>query len=249
MGKRKTDAKAGTSSFVKMKLVPVGEKKVRNAAVRQSTLSRQLEKHIRHADPIVTAMSKSLPYITGLPRKKSKKLGSTASVAVQNAHLERYNNLERLRELSQYAAPPLPQPPPPQPPSSLPPPQSSTDDADVDVVVASVDLPKSYHKKFGQLVSFLEQNPTTVRKTGAGELVLDGRTLRGTSYDAAFRSLYVNTKNPAPGTRELLLRLKQLGVPKRIFSSKYAQSLYGQAGKGRPSSVRSRISGVLRVYK
>jgi hypothetical protein len=276
MVKAKKTVAPSSSPFMKMKLVPFDcEQKTKKKKPRKpysgnqkQKLSDELEKHVRHADPIVTAMSKSLPYIAGMPPMERKKLGSASSVAVQNAHLERYKNLERLRESAQFASPPIlppaplmssqpPPPPPPQPPS--PQPMSKTvesgidGDTSVNVMEPAVNIPKAQRKKFESLLSFLDSHPSKISRSGAGELVLDGRTIRGTNYNQAFRGLYVNTKESPPGLRELVVRLKRLGVPDRLFSSKNAKIVYDQIGHGKRSKAVKRVkrinqAPVLRVY-
>jgi len=270
MAKAKKVTTASSPPFMKMKLVPFDyEQKIQRqhncGHPKQTTTTAELEKHIRHADPIVTAMSKSLPYITGMPPKERKKLGSAASVAVQNAHLQRYKNLERLRESAQYASPPFlppaplttPQLPPPQPPPPPPPPtpfsqlKTSFDgDTSVNVIEPVVNIPKAQRKKFESLLTFLDGHPSKISRSSAGELVLDGRTIRGANYNQAFRGLYVNTKESPPGLRELVVRLKQMGVPDRLLPSKNAKIVYGQVGSGKKSKVVKGVkrAPILRVY-
>jgi len=262
---QKTDA----SPFMKMKLVPFcceqkPKKKPRKPYVdnQKRKLSYELEKHVRHADPIVTAMSKSLPYIAGMPPNERKKLGSASSVAVQNAHLERYKNLERLRESAQFTSPPIlppaplmstqlpPLPPPPPSSPSKPVEPAFNGDTSVNVMEPAVNIPKAQRKKFESLLSFLDDHPSKISRSSAGELVLDGRTIRGTNYNQAFRGLYVNTKESSPGLRELVVRLKRLGVPDHLISSKNAKVVYGQVGRGKKSKASKRIkqAPILRVY-
>jgi hypothetical protein len=248
--------------FMKMKLVPAGAGRANKKTTPHAPFSYDLEKQVRYADPIGSAMAQSLPYIDGLPAKQRKYLGSDTTNAVQNAHLQRYKQLERLRESSEYTTPPVLQPAPPE---LLPPPLPSVhpqakpyaDDRDEGKAFTmwDINLPKKYSKKFGRVLTQLDEMSDSVGRTRAGELVLDGHTLRGTNYSSAFRSLYVNTPVPAPGARELLLHLKRRGVAKTLFSSKYAQMMYGQAGSGRRrkrvSRSGSRIgsrAAILRVY-
>jgi hypothetical protein len=253
VSKKRNEKTLQSAPFMKMKLVPAGRKRVgggeRRSIVRDTgskvSFNDQMEKHIRHADPIVTAMSQSLPYITGIPTSQRKKLGSATSVAMQNAHLDRYKKLEELRESAQYASPPIqPAAPPPQPSAVLPQAISqSTDDGNytAGTTLQVANMPRKYGKKFHQVLAFLDNVPSAVGRSRSGELVLDGRALRGTNYDSAFRGLYVTTNVPAPGARELLMHLKRLGVPKTAFSSKFAHTVYGQGGTGRRMAV-------LRVY-
>jgi len=288
---KKTSALPSSSSspFMKMRLVPFADKqkkkKIRKPYIvnqnRTQKFTDDLEKHVRHADPTVTAMSRSLPFITSMPPKERKKLGSSASVAIQNAHLERYKNLERLRESAQFASPPILPPAPlmssqppeqslpplpqplPLPPSQPPPrPMSKTKesisfddkDASVNVMEPTVNIPKAQRRKFESLLSFLDSHPSRIGRSSAGELVLDGRTVRGTNYNQAFRGLYVNTKESPPGLRELVVRLKRLGVPDRLISSKNAKIVYGQIGQGKRMKAVKRVvkrvnrAPVLRVY-
>jgi len=285
--KKKTSAlpssppSSSSSPFVKMRLVPFASKQKKHQRkpnmvnqTQKQKLADELEMHVRHADPIVTAMSRSLPFITSMPPKERKKLGSSASVAVQNAHLERYKNLERLRESAQFASPPIlppaplmssqpPQqllPPLPPPPSPSPRPMPKTKDsssfdgdASVNVMEPTVNIPKAQRRKFESLLSFLDSHPSSIGRSSAGELVLDGRTVRGTNYNQAFRGLYVNTKESPPGLRELVVRLKRLGVSDRLISSKNAKLAYGQIGQGKRSKTVKRVkpvnqAPVLRVY-
>jgi hypothetical protein len=272
-----------TLPFTKMKLVPIElpvkknhKKKKRefiDVAPKNMMSTDVLEKHIRHADPIVTAMSRSLPYISGMPPTQRKKLSSSMSVAVQNAHLARYKNLERLRESTQYSAPPIAHHPslmdtqtlPPLPPPMATPVKNVAVGGDVDgvdgdgdaVLEVNINVPRTQKKKYSKLLSFLDKNSSSsIGKTRAGELVLGGRTLRGTSYNQAFRGLYVNTVDSPPGLRELVGHLKSLGMPAQLLSSKNAKLAYGQAGSGRKmrrAALVSRqtfvkLSPVLRVY-
>lgn len=263
---------------MKMKLVPAYAGRVNKKKTAPNVPSSyDFEKQVRHADPIVTAMARSLPYIGRLPAKQRKYLDSDTAVAMQNAHLHRYKQLERLHESSEYAAPHVLKPAPPElllPPSPSPAPTTSAsaypkDESAADVhdnvedkvfAMWDVNLPKKYTKKFSRVLTHLDGMTDSVGRTRDGELVLDGRTLRGTNYTSAFRSLYVNTNVPAPGARELLLHLKRQGLAKNLFSSKYAQTLYGQGGSGRrrrkrvnrsgsrTGSLNGRRATVLRVY-
>jgi hypothetical protein len=107
------------------------------------------------------------------------------------------------------------------------------------------DRGKSPHhvKKLNSLQRRLLGHKASVAKTSLGELMLDGQVLRGTNYTAAFNGLYVNHHVPPKGTRELVLKLKQLGIPKSYLLSDYAHSVYGQTG----GTIHKRKQ-VLRVY-
>jgi hypothetical protein len=250
---KKLDAKAMSTPFVKMKLVSTDRKRERlpidSDAVGKVSMNDLLKKHVRYADPILTAMSQSLPYIASLPPKQRKKLGIASSVAMQNAHLDRYKRLEDLRESAQYASPPIrpiAPPPPPQPTAVLPQAitQSTNDDGEYadGMALQVASIPRKYGEKFHQVLTYLENTASSaVGKSHSGELMLHGRALRGTNYESAFRDLYINTNVPAPGARELLMHLKRLGVPKSAFTSKFAHAVYEQNRVGRRTSV-------LRVY-
>jgi hypothetical protein len=123
-------------------------------------------------------------------------------------------------------------------------------DTDVNVIEPAVNIPKAQRKKFESLLTFLDGHPSKISRSNAGELVLDGRTIRGTNYNQAFRGLYVNTKESPPGLRELVVRLKQMGVPDRLLPSKNARIVYGQVGSGKKSKVVKGIkrAPILRVY-
>lgn len=263
----KSSAAAGQESpFVKMKLVPIDEKEQKTCKVIRSKPAHieNLEKQVRHADPIVAAMARSVPYIAGFPPKQRKKLGSTMSVAIQNSHLDRYNKLEQLRESAQYMSPPImaapqpqtqPQPPPPPTPLQLPIKTETKYEQKIfdDIGEAESKIPTKQRKKFNQLVAFLDGRSGTVGRTKTGELVLNGDVLRGTNYVQAIRSLYVNTKAPSPGMRDLVSHLKNIGAPVSMFTSTNAKHVYGQLGGGKRKKVKKirnakKLASILHVY-
>jgi hypothetical protein len=220
--------------YLKMKLVPLDE--FTDSSSSASKYRRQLEKQIRKADSKVTAMANVLPYVTNptLHKGSNKK----AIVALQNAHMRRYKELERQRLLEQHQ--PLPMPPPP--PSPFPQAQSQVQLPEDRPPITSLVIPKRFNAKYSKLLNYLIDHPGQVSSTDSGELVIDGHTIRGTNYASAFRSLYLDYKQPAPGSRELVHKLKSLGVPKDVVSSKFAKTLFGQIGSG-----KKRVH-VLRVY-
>lgn len=220
--------------YLKMKLVPLDE--FSESSSSASKYRRQLEKQIRKADSKVTAMASVLPYATNptLLKGSNKK----AVVALQNAHMRRYKELERQRLLERHET--LPMPPPSS--STFLQAQGQNKLPEDRPPITSLVIPKRFNAKFSKLLNYLIDHPGQVSSSDSGELVIDGHTIRGTNYASALRSLYLDYKQPAPGSRELVNKLKALGVPKEVVSSKFAKTLYGQLGSGK------KRMHVLRVY-
>lgn len=222
--------------FRKMRLVPMNDD---DTQVRTRLLT---EKRIRQHDPIVSAMADLLPDIEQ-PRMrvidgKRRKISPTAAVALQAASMSRYKTLEerRARGRPDKATPAAVEEPEqvkaiePIPPAP-------------DVTVS-----KRFEKKLAHVMDVLDKAPGAVGRTASDELVINGTVVRGTSYTSAMRNLFVNTANPAPGTRQLVNKLRDLGVPRSALSSKVAQVYYSQAGSGFAIRFPGRYGRVLHVY-
>jgi hypothetical protein len=212
-------ARNAADPFTKLRLVPIDDDVSAHA---------KLEKHIRNYNPTVEAMVKVHPHAYRRPNNKN--YSSLAALAVQDAHRNHYKALQRNMDSTQ-----------------------SHGSANLDGILSledatGWDIPKQYAAKFRSLQEWLSGHRASVARTSQDELVLDGRVLRGTNYAAAFKGLYVNTKTPPNGTRELVLKLKQLGIPKSCISSRFALSFYGQAGLGLLSKRKYKRKQILRVY-
>ena len=213
-------ANASMPAFRKMRLVPVDEAD-----------KDVLEQRIRNYDPVVSTMAGLLPEIL---KPKLNRKAPTMSLAIHNASLQRYKSLERQRN-DGFRAPSQPSEPAAAPEERV-------------VPLPSVDVPRMYKPRLDRLLEHLEKHPGAIGRTRADELVIDGSVQRGTTFSGAMRSLYVNTNTPAPGTRQLATKLRQLDVPSKMLSSKYALSLFKQHGSGIkwPGKRGGRI---LHVYK
>jgi hypothetical protein len=209
--------------FRKMRLVPIDE-----------TVSEQdrhiLEERVRNYDPVVSAMADLLPSIE---KPKARRRSPTEAVAIHNANLHRFKLLQRKREQAQLAVP-----------------AASADAVERQPPFPSfpdVQVPHMYKLKLSRLLQHVETHPNAIGRTNADELITDGTVHRGTSFSGAIRALYVNSSTPAPGLRQLVLRLRTLGVPIELISSKAARAIYGQNGSG--IMWPGKPGRVLRVYK
>ena len=255
--------------FRKMRLVPIDEDEYNEDATTTSkeemrTRAHLLaEKRVRMYDPVVSAMADLLPGIehptvrahsrsSGRVKvaKSRARRSASAAAALQSASLQRYKALERLR--MPRVAPSLPAPTlDVQVPQQQSAPSAVGSEAEV-APLLDVQVPRMYAQKLGRVLTWLSSAPGAVGRTSSDELVIDGAVLRGTSYSGAMRGLFVNTTLPPPGTRQLVARIRTLGIPKTAISSRAARSYYGQAGSGLSNLALGRFPGrpgrVLRVY-
>lgn len=75
-------------------------------------------------------------------------------------------------------------------------------------------VPALYRKKLRALCDLLKTNRGAVEASESGELVVDGKTFAGTSFEQALRALYVHRfKGDLPdGMAELVATLKRIGA-------------------------------------
>ena len=215
-------------AFRRMRLVPFDEPVGAGAAATK--VRRLQEAQIRNYDPIVSAMADLLPAIEKPKVQRGRKM---AAVAVHNANLQRFKSLQMQRAETLDAKPIA---------------ETATAAETIEPPsLTTVSVPQTYKQKLERLLQHLDEHAGAIGRTASDELVIDGVTHRGTSLAGAIRSLYVNTSSPAPGTRQLVARLRKLGVPKELLSSHVAQTLYDQIGSG--IQLPGKRGRVLHVYK
>lgn len=240
--------------FRKMRLVPIDDSDASaddgDARMRSRLLA---EKRIRLHDPVISSMADLLPGIEHPTTRvsssgKVQRRNPTAALAVQNASLQRYKALERQRApaISAYPVDLRDRTAPAAPVVEATAPAAAAASSDV-APLLDVQVPHMYAKKLGRLLEQLSSAPGVIGRTESDELVIDGVVHRGTSFSGAMRGLFVNYTTPPPGTRQLVTRLRKLGVPKGALSSKAALGYYSQAGSGLPR-FPGRPGRVLRVY-
>ena len=217
----------GPKAFRKMRLVPIDD----------AEDSYEREKRLRHYDPALTSMAQSLHHID---HPKIVDGDYTSALATQNAYLRRLkrHSLQQRNQLQQAVV------------SNTAGQQVPTADA-ANVAVEplpTLQMPSAYRAKFTRLLAALEKNRGAIGRTSADELVIDGAVQRGTSFTGSMRGLYVNSKEPPAGTRQLVRKLAELRVPANLISSKAALAMYTQGGEGSGSPKGAVRSRVLHVY-
>jgi hypothetical protein len=147
------------------------------------------------------------------------------------------------------AVPPAPPPPPPQHPPPVPPrPQQlttpttppSTHTVNLQGILSSI--PRHHHNKFMQLHHYVAQNPSFVRATTNGRLVLHGKVVQGSSVEEVFRALFVTMQGnnmAVVGVPELLQVLGEIGVPATLISCAAVRSKYTAIQKAAEQAVTS----------
>ena len=214
----------GPKAFRKMRLVPFDD----------AEDSYNAEKRLRHHDPALTSMAQSLYHIDN---PKIIDGDYTSALATQNAYLRRLKRHSVQRNQLQLMTPNVAAPQVPV--------------ANTGVIVeppTTLRMPSAYQAKFSRLLAVLDKHRGAIGRTADDELVIDGAVQRGTSFSGSMRGLYVNSKEPAAGTRQLARKLAELRVPNNLISSKAALAMYTQGGSG-PRSHRRRSSiRMLHVY-
>lgn len=125
-------------------------------------------------------------------------------------------------------------------------------------------IPQQFVNKFNNVVSAIASNPKIINVSDENELVVGGKTIRGTSFADLIRSLFVDSQFPSTGLSHMVGALHHIGVTEDMLSSKRAkESMRTIAAKvledsskvasssAKPSPVESKFSlqGVARMVK
>jgi hypothetical protein len=96
-----------------------------------------------------------------------------------------------------------------------------------------------------------------IKPNRLGELMINNKTIRSTSYDKVMRSLFVDDNDEVPGLSQAVKELKRIGIPVEMLSSNRARNLFElvnpkQQGFGRLMGKMKQCSRksckVLRMY-
>ena len=83
-----------------------------------------------------------------------------------------------------------------------------------------------------RLGEMIYQKTEQVGRSEDGELMIDGRIIPGSDYVMAFRGLFSNYKFAPKGMKQLVEKLRDMGMPRDLPTANLAKTLYDQTGRG-----------------
>ena len=96
-----------------------------------------------------------------------------------------------------------------------------------DTSFSDVVIPRNQKGKYKNMIDHLQASaPNAIQASERGELILDGKILRNTSYSDVIRNLYVDSNFLVPGTEEILHTLNRANLPVNMLGSKRAKRIF-----------------------
>ena len=96
----------------------------------------------------------------------------------------------------------------------------------------NVAIPSRHSAKFASL---MKHTIDIIGSNRLGEVVINNRTLKNTSFTDVMRALYVDSNFNVPGLPQVVAELKRLDVPTELFSSKRARNMYLASSRATPA--------------
>ena len=101
---------------------------------------------------------------------------------------------------------------------------------------AAVKVPKTFQGNAAEMIEFLDEHPGMFTISHKGEMIIDGQPIPNSNYKDIFYHLFVQKKSDTKGVNQFLDALRELNVPKKIITNRFAKR-YIEEGEGPSSSI------------